>query len=80
MGWKQSLDRYLTSPPDDGFTDYFELVTEALTQEFFDANEDWVLDSKDFEKWVGKCFDKGYAPEKSALIIERAKKIYEQSK
>lgn len=80
MGWKQSLDRYLTSPPDDGFTDYFELVTEALTQDFFDANEDWVLNDKQSEKWIGMCFDKGIDPEKSALIIQRAKKIYEHFK
>lgn len=80
MDWKQSLDRYLTSPPDDGFTDYFELVIEALTQEFFDDNEDWVLDSKEFENWVSKCYYSERDPETSAKIIQRARKIYEQYK
>jgi hypothetical protein len=75
MDWKVSLDRYLTTPPDDGFTDYFENVSESLSNDFWDENEDWVLDSKEFENWVSKCFDKGKHPKTTARIIERLHRI-----
>lgn len=77
MNWKQSLDRYLTTPPDDGFTDYYEAVTEAFTDTFFDANESWILDeTEQIDKWLDKLCFSGVEPEKAAKIIERAFKFY----
>lgn len=75
MGWKSSLDKYLTSPPDDGISDYFDLVTEAFSEEFFDENEEWILNEKQSEDWIIMCWEKGHEPLKTAKIIERAKKI-----
>ena len=77
MNWKQSLDRYLTTPPDDGFTDYCEAVTESFTDTFFDANESWILDeTEQIDKWLNKLCFIGVEPEKAAKIIERAFKFY----
>ena len=79
MNWKTSLDRYLTNPPDDGFDYYFENVSESLSDEFWGEQEDWILDSKEFEKSVEKCFNKGWEPKYSATIIERAFRIYKSN-
>jgi len=77
MNWKQSLDRYLTTPPDDGFTDYCEAVTEAFTDTFFDTNESRILDdTEQIDKWLDKLCFSGVEPEKAAKIIERAFKFY----
>ena len=77
MNWKQSLDRYLTTPPDDGFTDYCERVTEAFSDDFFNTNERWILDeTEQIDKWFNKLFSKGIEPIISSKIIERAFKIY----
>ena len=77
MNWKQSLDRYLTTPPDDGFTDYCEAVTEAFTDTFFDTNESWILDdTEQIDKWLDKLCFSGVEPEKASKIIERAFKFY----
>ena len=73
MNWKQSLDKYLTSsPPDDGFTDYFEAITESMSDQFFNNNEDWILNSVLMNDWADKLFIKGIDPMQSAIIIERA--------
>lgn len=77
MNWKQSLDRYLTTPPDDGFTYYCEAVIEAFTDTFFDANESWILDeAEQLEKWLDKLFFSDVEPVKAAKIVERAFKFY----
>lgn len=77
MSWKQSLDRYLITPPDDGFTDYCEAVVEWFTDTFFDANESWILDeTEQIDKWLNKLFFNCVDPEKAAKIIERAFKFY----
>lgn len=79
--WKQGLDRYLTQgPPDDGFGDYFEAVTEALTAPFYQANENWVVDGALMPIWASHLFDGGKTPAQTAAIIERAHAIYIKQK
>lgn len=73
--WKQSLDRYLTSgPPDDGFDSWAEEVIELLPNEFFDKNEDWIMDSEQCNDWLCNLHHK--SPEEAAKIIERAFNIF----
>jgi hypothetical protein len=57
MDWKASLDRYLTTPPEDGFSEWVEAVVEEFSDEFYqDAYEertDWEnsdLETSWFEK------------------------------
>ena len=70
-----SLDKYLTSEPDYSFEYWCEAVTEAFTDSFFDANEDWIMTNGGLcEKWFNKLIHK--SPIEAAQIIERACNIY----
>jgi hypothetical protein len=72
MNLSTSLDKYLTTPFDDGFENYFEAVTEKLSNEFFDKNKDWVMESKQFENWIEICRNKELNPSVTSKIIQRA--------
>jgi hypothetical protein len=74
-----SLDKYLTaSLYEDGFDGFYDLVTERISDEFYDKNEDWVMEwDGTFNKWVNKCFyKKSFDVNKTARIIERTHKLY----
>lgn len=73
MDWKNSLDKFLTSPPDDGFDGYAEDVVNKFSESFYEQNEDWINNSAGLcTDWMNKLFYKGHSPEISAKIIERA--------
>lgn len=72
MDWKISLDRWLTTPPDDEFTDYCEYVVDAFSEEFYDKNEDWIIDSEQSDKWLSNLYRKSIDPKEASKIIERA--------
>lgn len=76
MNWKQSLDRYLTTPFDDGFDSFAEMVIDKFSDEFYEANQEWI-DSTDgqFNKWLEKLFY-WHKPDMASQIIERAFKFY----
>jgi hypothetical protein len=75
MNWKTSLDRYLTASPNYDFEYWCEYVTEAMSESFFDANEDWILENNgQCEKWINRLIDKD--PKQASAIIERAFNIY----
>jgi len=78
MDWKIGLDKYLTSPPNDGFGDFSEeVVGNCITDEFYNKNEDWINEYDGVcNKWLNKLFDKGISHKYSAIIIERAFNIY----
>lgn len=57
----KGLDKYLTTPPEDGYFDaFFEDVVESLDEEFFNDNELWIMDDPEgkFDSWVQKLFSK----------------------
>ena len=71
----KGLDRYLTTEPDCSFDYWIEYVMEAMTETFFDANEDWIMTTYgQCDKWLWKLRHK--SPNQAAAIIERAYKIY----
>jgi hypothetical protein len=78
MDWKISLDRYLTTPPQNDFDSFCEVVTERFTDDFFDENEDWIMEfDGQFNLWINEIYlRKGYDVDKSARIIERAFALY----
>ncbi len=77
MSWKQSLDRYLTSAPDDGFDDWCEEVYDKITDDFYNQNESWLQDCDGvYNSWLNKLFNRYEAPKKAALIIERAFNLF----
>jgi len=69
--WKQSLDRYLTTEPEDNFTPWVEKVVEAFSEEFYEANEDWIEEPDGLcNNWLNQLF--GEDPEVAARLIEKA--------
>lgn len=77
MNWKTSLDRYLTTPPDDGSEEYCFTVWDKYTNDITD--DKWEENTELFEKWTDKCFDKGLSPEQAGKLIERAYSIYKKN-
>jgi hypothetical protein len=78
MDWKVSLDRYLTTPPDDGFDGWCEdVIGNNITDTFYNENEKWI-DEYDGQcnKWLNKLFYCGKSPHEAAIIIERAFRIF----
>ena len=75
MNWKTSLDRYLTTPPDDGFNDWCEDVCgHKITDYFYEKNEPWIEEYGGLcNEWLNKLFNKGKDSTTAAAIIERAK-------
>ena len=71
MGWKQDLDRYLTTEPDNGFNSYSEKVVDNYNAAFFAHIEmsAW-LGSDEESKWIEECFYKEIAPEIAAKKIQ----------
>jgi len=77
--WKISLDKYLTSCPDDSFGEYVERVCDSFTDDFYDLNEDWIMDyNGTCTKWIYKLLHKD--PKEAAQIIQRAFKIFNLTK
>ena len=64
------LDKYLTTPPDDGFSDWCELVSEQFTDEFWEQKEDWFTESDQANKVLNILFDKRFTPKLAAKVIE----------
>lgn len=85
MSWKESLDKWLTTEPDDGYSQWYEEVIDNTTDDFYYDIKYWLDDyenqenvalNKVFNKWLEKLFNKGYSPIDSVKIIERAFKFY----
>ncbi len=76
--WKQALDSYLTTPPDDGFDCWCEAVDNLFSDEFWEQHgEGWLaLPDGLYTKWMNKLFKIGKEPEEAAKIMERAYKIF----
>lgn len=57
MNFKQELDRYLTSAPDDSFTNYVESVIDLVPDEIYNLNEDWFTNGQEVcNEWLNKFF------------------------
>lgn len=78
MGFNESLDRYLTTPPEDGFDNWIEdVLGDKISDDFYHKNEKWIDESNGIcEKWINKLFKNNKNSTEAALIIERAYKLY----
>jgi len=75
--WKTSLDKYLTSSPDDSFDNCCEDVANAFTDEFYEANEDWVTQSSgECNKLMNELFNSGKTPIEAAQIIQEKRILF----
>lgn len=76
--WKNSLDKYLTTPPDDGFDVWVEdVLGNKITDKFYNENEEW-LEKHDGQcnKWLNELFNQNKNTTEAAQIIERGFKFY----
>jgi hypothetical protein len=78
MDWKTSLDRYLTTEPDDGYTEWCEdVLGNQISERFYNQNEKWIDESNgQCNKWLNKLFNRGIDTPEAAKIIERTFNIY----
>lgn len=77
MSWRNDLDRYITTPPDDNFTPWCEMVDNKFTDDFYNRNTDWITTpSGQCNKWLNELYNRNIEPEKASLLIERAYSIF----
>jgi hypothetical protein len=77
MNWKQSLDRYLTTEPDDGFNGWTETVIDTFYEGFYIRRGTWIDENNGLcNKWLNALYYKGMPPEQAAQVIMRAHKLY----
>lgn len=76
--FQKSLDKYLTTEPDDGFYSWAEQVDNLFSEEFFNKNEDWIIKHDgQCNEWMNKLFyKKSKSPKLASEIIQRAFNIY----
>lgn len=81
MDWKQSLDRYLTTPPDDGFDGWCEQVIDAVSAECYEQHEAFFDETGGLlDTWLNKLFRDDVSIEYVATAIERAIRLYRINK
>ncbi len=76
MNFKISLDKYLTSYPENALDNYCEDVENKFTDDFYNQNEQWIIEGDLCSKWIQYLFRRGKSPIEAAIIIQRAFKIY----
>jgi len=67
MNWKQSLDKYLTTPPEDD--PFYEDVVEAYTDSFYNKHEDTFIGSEKETELINKFRAEGWLPGRVAELI-----------
>ena len=69
---KNSLDRWLTTEPEDSYTPYYEEVVERFTESFYEAHEESIVCSDgSIPTWIERMYNKGRSPKEAAMTIER---------
>jgi len=70
-----SLDRWLTTHPDEDYDNWCDEAIEAFSDDFFNRNEDWIMDEEGLcSEWLNKLHSTN--PNLAAKIIERAYRRY----
>ena len=81
MDWKDSLDRYLTTEPNDNFEDWCEEVVNNFSDAFYTQNEAWIEESSGkCNKWLNSLYNRDKDASESSLIIQRAFNNYIKNK
>jgi len=70
-------DRWLTTPPDDGYSDWVEQIIEVLPNDFHEKHQKWIyVYGGTFDVLLNNLWKKGKDPDEAASIIVRAKTLY----
>lgn len=89
MGFRESLDKYLTQEPDYSFENWCELVVDKITNDVYNEWEDLICKfDGQVNDWMWKLFNKPrsiewslqYHIEYAARILERALTLYKPKK
>lgn len=73
----KGLDRYLTQEPRCDFSEYAEAVCEAFPEEFYNKNEDWIMDDYGLcGFWLRGLYIRDTPTEDATRIIMRAFSFY----
>ena len=75
MNWKQSLDKYLTTPPDDGFDGWAESVINAVSDDVYTENEKW-FESDECDEYLNELFRQDLDVQLAAAEIESFLKFH----
>jgi hypothetical protein len=76
LKFKEALDKYLTTPPNENWC-YGEDVINEFSYEFYIENEYWIEDlESECDKWMQTLEERERTPKESARIIERAFRRY----
>lgn len=75
MGFKESLDKYLTSEPyDGGFNNWLENVYNGFSDEFWEKNGEWLDGWSSTDKgndYFISIFELELSVKESILLIEK---------
>ena len=79
--WRSITDRFFSQEPTDPhFDKWLDKVIEKLSQEFYDANEDWIMQPQgQCNDWLVKLYDNYKNPLEASAILQRARQRYRES-
>lgn len=73
MNWKERLDKYLTTPPEDGFDDWSSEVDNNLSECFWDTyGHEFMFEDKATDWLTNLYYVREKTPQEAAKIVERA--------
>lgn len=73
MGFKEELDKYLTTEPDNGFNEWCEAVIDGIPVPIFELYEDFLnSDNNIINKWFNYLHIKQYKIEDASFLIGKA--------
>jgi hypothetical protein len=72
----KGLDKWLTTEPEDRYSDYSEWVLGNGISDWFYNNYESFCESDECDKLVERLFDKGTEPLLAGKIIERYFNLY----
>ena len=68
----KGLDKWLTTPPDEGFDNWADDVIDHFTNEYYEAHEKEIASSSgEMNDLINKYFNEGLSPNEAAEKIER---------
>ena len=79
MNWRTSLDRWLTTDPNESADCWFESLIDSFTDSFYDQHEAW-FDTEQYQAIANRLLDKEKYYQQAAAIIERWQRIFGSKK
>ena len=65
----KGLDKYLTTPPDDGYDGWCDEVCNHISDDWWGTNEEWFTTFAECDKELSRLFNEGYPPIEAAIEL-----------